>query len=129
MGFGGVPVSAFVGTGHLILEVSGGTLGPVTGPFVAVAPDAAELSTGAPGPGVFVLPTNFGPGTGNWVAADAIAVAVDIHDLNGLPVPSDVRLVAKSVVAGNLIIDIHNKTAAVATAVLVRLRFEHSLPR
>jgi len=139
MSFGGAPVAipanALGGTpppsGKIQkVQVQGGTLAPTIGAFATGAADCARLTTVNPAPaGTFQLPTNLGPGSGNWANYNAAAIDVELADLQagGAAAMGNPRLVTKSIGAGDLTIDIQNTAPAPAVAVIVKVGVDHTI--
>ena len=111
------------------VEVQSGTLAATIGVFATGAADCARLTTVNPAPvGTFQLPTNLGPGSGNWAGYNSASVGVELDDLQAGAAAAfgSPKLVTKIVSAGDLTIDIHNISAAPCAALLVRVALDHT---
>ena len=74
------------------------------------------------------IPTTFGPGEGNWTAADVAAVEVIQED--STVTPNARGCVGEiSLVGGNLQIGIHSLEAGILGALKIRIKAEHTLSR
>lgn len=130
MAFGG---AAVVGqSSPNIHEVTGLTLGPNAGAFdpTGVAADSGLLTTDlTTTPALAVqIPTTFGPGEGNWTAADVTAVEVH-HDDSSVAANVRVGVAQIGLVGGNLQVGLHGLDLGIAGALRIRLRAEHTAQR
>jgi len=129
MAFGGVP-NVTVSTRNYY-EVLGLTLGANVGAFdpTGVAADSGLLSTAAAPPvGAIALPTTFGPGQGNWTAADVAMVWGALFDGS---VVANVRIapVWRQLVGGDLLVGVHSLEAGAPAAIGLRLTSVHTVIR
>lgn len=89
------------------------------------ATTAGLLVSDVPGVGETGLPVNFGPGRGNWTAADLDRVTVVTSDATGAT--SLPKETARTFIAGgNVSIQIENQGAGACDDLSLRLIYEHS---
>jgi hypothetical protein len=131
MAFGGVNDLALLNEnagagGRNICEGLTLTLAANVGAFAVAAADSGRLVSAAAGANETALPATFGPGRGNWTAADLQRLTVIPPTATG--VTAIVKNIAKTLLAGgNIQIDFHSEGAGAATTRLVlRMVYEHS---
>jgi hypothetical protein len=129
MAFGGAQVNTIIGpaVGPLGLELSGVTLAANVGAFDLTAADSGAFTsdnTTTPA-NTNTIPAAFGPGEGNWTQAqvDAVLITLNHADTNA---NSRLGLRSKTLVGGNLVVNLHSVEAGAVTAVLVQLLSLHS---
>jgi len=129
MAFGGA--AAVVHSSRNLYEATGLTLAANVGAYdpTGVAADSGLLSTAAAPPaGAVALPATFGPGQGNWTAADVAALDARVEDS---AVTADARgaIAQKALVGSDLQIGVHSLEAGLLGALRVRLDAEHTATR
>lgn len=136
MALGGLPVNVPLNNGRLVNIISGGTLGPNIAAFAPPAADSVRIVTAAPGsPDEFALPVTFGKGRGQWILGDLNFIQVSAEVLDPLTVVvavANVQIVGKTFVPGptapfgDLVLDVHNKGAAPAAPLNLRIEDRHT---
>jgi hypothetical protein len=101
------------------------TLAATAGAFNVANADSGRLVTAVAVANETQIPANFGPGRGNWVANDLLRVTVVPPAPTGAT--AIVKNIAKTIVAGNLVVDFHSEGAGAAvTNLQLRLIYGHS---
>ena len=136
MAFGGAQVNTIIGpaVGPLGLEVTGLALSANVGAFAIAATDSGALTTDntTTPANTNTIPAAFGPGEGNWTQADVDAVIVtkDHADVNANSrVAWGTGIVGKTLVGGNLVLNVHSAEAGIVTALSIQLMLMHSIIR
>lgn len=139
MAFGGTitnPTQGAASTGAFsqYTLVEGATLAAFVGAPAIAAADTGELTTAAPGANQNGISSVFGRGRGNWQAGDEKKVVITVNDDNaatqgGAGQTSLVHVVAGSprVVAGDLLVTLHNRGLQASGNLRVTLQFLHTL--
>ena len=131
MAFGGALTSTVIGpaAGPNAVILAGNTLAANVGAFAIGAADSGRYTTDqTPPANETAIPGAFGPGEGAWTQADVDAVMVTI-DNAVVAANTRLGLAAKSLVAGNLNIDIHSLEVGIPGASTVTLQLLHTLVR
>ncbi len=127
MAFGAVPTPNIPGaTGARIksarVVIATALLGRIGAPDIT-ADDTGQLTTGTPIANQHQLPPTFGRGAGSWVAGDEDDVIVNLEPTDNLTITgiagSITYMSAKTVVAGNLVVTIHNRGADVTGTIAI----------
>ncbi len=111
------------------VKLSVGTLGARVGAPAIAVPDTGEVTTAVPAAFQNGLPSDFGPGRGNWRAEDVDHLEIEQHDqgnaatAGGMYVASGSPRVVLVGQAGDLVVTHHNRGAGVAGPVLCYLKY------
>jgi len=115
---------------------SGGAGDELLGPLVAGSPATANADTGAIVTGVPTatqhgIPTNFGPGRGNWTQDDLLRTRVYIQRVLSSPSvalgPGTVSIAGRNLVGNDLVIQIRNNSATPLLALVLDIEWRHSI--
>jgi hypothetical protein len=93
------------------------------------AADTGVLTTAAAAADQHGLPSNFGPGRGNWTLQDIARLSVDVRTTEAAPAASQptVAVLSLTVSSGDLVIVCKNQSTGAPEAITVKLRYDHSM--